>query len=116
VHRVLEKLRFGDALPIVQQHFRFGFSRSRILLSEKSMRSQMQNVRRMDLEQRFFGSLFGGEVGPRPTQRANFFDQFISFFLRTLQAPKAPILDFRREGMFWPKNLLPDPERCVSCC
>jgi hypothetical protein len=41
VHRVLEKLRFADDLPIVQGRFRFGLGRSRILLSEKSMGASM---------------------------------------------------------------------------
>jgi len=83
VHRVLEKLRFGDALPPVQQRFGFGLGRSRILFSEKSMGGQMQNVGRMDLEQRFFCRLFGGKVARRPTPAGELFDQFISFFLRT---------------------------------
>src|SRR5580704_15854755 len=57
------KLRFGDALSIVQRRFGFGLDRSRILLSEKSMGGQMQNVGRMDLEQRFFCRVFLGEIG-----------------------------------------------------
>jgi hypothetical protein len=67
VHRVLEKLRLGNALPIVQQRFGLGLGCSRIFLSEKSMGGQMQNVGRMDLKERFFCRLFGGEVGRSPT-------------------------------------------------
>jgi hypothetical protein len=57
MHRVLEKLRSGDALPNLQRRFGFGLGGSRILLSEKSMGGQMQNVGRMDLKQRFFCGL-----------------------------------------------------------
>ena len=42
----------------------------------------MQNVGRMDLEQRFFCRLFRGEVGRRPTPAGKLLNQFISFFLR----------------------------------
>src|SRR6516225_9141603 len=58
------------------------------------MGGQMQNVRRMDLEQRFFCRLFGREVGRRPAPVGKLLYQFISFFLRAFQAPETPILDF----------------------
>ena len=47
---------------MVQRRFRFGLGCGRILFSEKTMGRQMQNVGRMDLEQRFFCRLLCGEV------------------------------------------------------
>jgi len=81
VHRVFEKLRFDDPLPIIQRRFGLGLGRNRILLSEKSMGGQMQNVGRVDLKQRFFCRLFGGEVNRRPTPADELLNKFISFFL-----------------------------------
>jgi hypothetical protein len=46
------------------------------------MGGQMQNVGRMYLKQRFFGRLFRGEVGKRPTPPGKLFDKYITFFLR----------------------------------
>jgi Sulfatase-modifying factor enzyme 1 len=52
-----------------------------ILLSEKSMGGQMQNVGRMDLKQRLFCRRFPGEVGRRPTPARERFCEFITFLL-----------------------------------
>ena len=53
----------------------------------------MQNVGRMDLQQRFFCCLLRGEVGRRPTPANKLRNKFIAFSLRAFQAPKAPVLD-----------------------
>src|ERR1700693_1206091 len=94
MHRVSEKLRFGDALPIVHQNFGFGLGASRILLSKKPMGGQMQNVGRLDLKQRFFCRGVLGEVDRRPTPAYKLLNKFITLYLRALQTPEAPIFDF----------------------
>jgi hypothetical protein len=92
VHRVLEKLRFGDALPT---HRRVGFGLGWILFGEKPMRGQMQNVGRMDLEQRFFCCLFLGEVDQRRElhSRPNFPDLPIVFIADRKYRETKSILD-----------------------
>src|ERR1700756_257169 len=72
----------------------FGLGRSRILFSEESMGGQMQNVGRMDLEQRFFCRGVLGEVDRRPTPADKLLNKFIALYLRALQTPEAPIFDF----------------------
>ena len=82
MHRILEKLRFGDAPAIVQRRFRLGLGRSRILFGEKPMGGQMQNVGRMDLKQRVFCRLLLGEFVRLPVPVGELFNQFITFLLR----------------------------------
>ena len=46
------------------------------------MGGQMQNVGRMDLQQRFFCRLSSGEVSRLPTPAVKLLDEFITFVLR----------------------------------